>query len=319
MESSSTPPRTFALHAGLTVLIGCTMAFQGLSNGGLSPVIGHGIYAATISFLGGFLVIALIALSTANNRRTTADVWRLGRSGEFPWWMMLGGLAGASVVISQSLTVPLFGVAVFTMSFICGQLIGGLAVDATRLAPGGRKPLTPGRILGTLVVMGGVSVSAWGVLVQGVEWWAPLLPACAGMFTALQQAFNGRLRIAAGSTVASTFTNFLTGSVFLLAASTVVYLLGTPITGFPVLPGQAWMLLGGLYGLLFIGYSAMAVGKLGVLLMSLFSLLGNLLGSLVIDLTIAEAAADVTWTTYLSMAIVVAGVLVTSLFGNRRR
>ncbi|WP_349827824.1 DMT family transporter [Brevibacterium litoralis] len=301
------------LSAVLTVAIGGAMSLQGHANGSLTGVLGNGVFAATVSFLGGLVVVALVALLTRNNRRTVANVWQLGRSGQFPWWMMLGGFGGSTVVISQAFTVPLFGVATFTMSFVCGQLLGALVVDNTSLPPAGRQRPTLRRVIGTLIVLVGVGISSAGVLAQGIAWWAPLLPATAGLLTAVQQACNGRLKVASGSTVASTFTNFLTGSFLLVVVSGVLLLSGTRIIGSPDLPGDWWMLMGGLYGLMFIGYSAIAVAHLGVLLLSLFSLLGNLLGSLAIDLTVSAAQTAVTWETYVSMLVVVLGVTISSV------
>nr|WP_272902219.1 DMT family transporter [Brevibacterium daeguense] len=302
-----------------TALAGAGMAVQGTANGALAGIVGSGIHAATGSFLGGMIVVLGVAACSPRTRSALRHGWGLIRTGQFPWWMTLGGLAGASVVIAQSFTVPLFGVAMFTMAFVSGQLTGALVVDNTSLPPGGRKPLSFQRILGVLVVLGGVVVSSAGALQHGVSWWAPILPFAAGTMTAFQQAFNGRFKLATNSAGAATFLNFFVGSVFLVACSAALALAGSGVTAAPELPGQWWTLIGGVLGVLFIGVTTITVEHLGVLILSLTSLFGNLLGSLIIDLAFPTAEAPITWATYLAMALVLLGVSIASLPGRRPR
>lgn len=317
VEGTRVPSASFVLAALATMGAGIGMALQGTANGDLGGVLGSGVYAATFSFLTGLAILALITLCVPTARAGVARAWRAVRSGEFPWWMTLGGLSGATIVLSQALTVPVLGVSVFTMAFIAGQLTGALGVDNSSLPPGGRKPPTLWRVAGTVVVLAGVSLSAVGVLAQGVPLWAPALPFLAGLMTSFQQAFNGRLRITARSAITANLTNFLTGSVFLALCSLVLFCTGVRVVGLPELPGQSWLLLGGVLGIIFIGTTTVTVARLGVLLLSLMSLFGNLLGSLVIDLTFHSARAEVTGVTFLSMAVVLAGVVVTNI--PRRR
>lgn len=289
------------------------MALQGTANGELASVIGNGIFAATVSFLGGLVVLVAAVLTSRTARAGVARAWRAVRAGEFAWWMLLGGLAGAMVVISQSLTVPFMGLSVFTMAYIAGQLTGALAVDNTSLPPGGRRPPTLWRVTGTLIVLGGVSLSALGVLTQGVPLWAPILPFIAGAMTALQQAFNGRLRIVARSAITANFTNFVTGTIVLVALSGIVLALGGRAPTMPDLSSHWWLLLGGPLGVIFIGTTTITVARLGVLLLSLMSLFGNLVASLMIDLTFHSAHAEVNAMTYASLVVVLAGVAVTNV------
>ena len=296
-----------------TIVAGGAMALQGTANGTLGGILGNGIFAATVSFLVGLALLTIIVLALPGARRGVAKAFRIVRTGEFPWWMTLGGIAGTLTVIAQAFTVPLIGVAVFTMAYVAGQLLGALGVDSTNLPPGGPKPPTAWRIGGSVIVLVGVGISAVGVLGQGVPLWAPILPFVAGIATTVQQATNGRLRFAAGSAIASTFTNFLVGSVVLVLVSAGLFAFGTRIADLPEMPGQWWVRLGGLLGMLFIGITTQTVAHLGVLLLSLMSLFGNLVGSLVIDLTFHSAHAEVTASTYVSMVIVLAGVAITTI------
>ena len=51
---------TVLLAGAATVLAGFLMAFQSRANGSLAGVIGSSIYAATISFLGGLVILAVV-------------------------------------------------------------------------------------------------------------------------------------------------------------------------------------------------------------------------------------------------------------------
>lgn len=303
-------PALFA--AGAMLMAGALMSMQARANGSLAGVWGHGVYAALTSFGTGAVVIAAVCALVPSGRRGLAELRTALTSGEMPWWTFLGGLMGTTVVIAQAFTVSLTGVAIYTMSFVCGQLIGALLVDATPLPPGGPYRPSAVRVLGTLIVIGGVSLSAVGSAVHGVPLWAPFIPLCSGTATAFQQALNGRVSRRAQSGIAATCVNFCTGTVFLIVFAAVVWLTVTPPTGAPQLPGQWWMLLGGVIGVVFIATSTTSVMVLGVLLISLFGLLGNLTGSLIIDAVFA-GGAPTTWTTYASMALVVVGVVLTVL------
>ncbi|GAA2091680.1 MULTISPECIES: DMT family transporter [Brevibacterium] len=299
------------LALAATALAGLFMAFQSRANGTLAEVVGTGIHAATLSFAGGMVVMVIaLALVPAGRRGFRALAAAL-RSGELRWWMLTGGLGGVSVVVAQAFTVPLIGVSVFTMAFVAGQLAGALVVDSTELPPGGRTPATPARLLGTLVVMTGVVVASWGGTAGAFPLWAPLVPFASGALTTVQQALNGRVKRTTASAVTATTVNFAVGGTFLLACSALAWAAGAPPAEFPALPGESWMLVGGLVGVLFIGITTTTVQRLGVLLLSLTSLFGNLLGSLVLDL-VFPGSPPVTPGTLVGMAIVLAGVTLAS-------
>src|SRR5690606_7966160 len=162
------PGFTPLISALATIAAGGAMALQGTANGTLAGILGNGIFAATVSFLVGLAFLVVLSIAVPGARAGVAKAYRIVRSGEFPWWMTLGGIAGTLTVIAQAFTVPLIGVAVFTMAYVAGQLLGALGVDSTRLPPGGPTPPTPWRIGGSVIVLVGVGISAVGVLGQGV-------------------------------------------------------------------------------------------------------------------------------------------------------
>lgn len=306
--------RSVLPSALLTLLAGLFLAVQTRANGSLAGVLGHGLFAAAVSFGLGFVALLIGLVFNPRARAALRDLIGHLRSGVTPWWGVLGGLGGASVVVAQGLTVTYIGVAVFTMCFICGQLIGAIVVDMTWVSPHG--PIRPRRrrILGTAIVLVGVLVSTLAGGVAEIPVWAPIFPILAGGLSAVQQAVNGRVRARVHSAYAATFVNFLVGFSALLVVAVVTAIILGPPQAVPG-PAQLWMLTGGLLGVGVIFVNAVTVGRLGVLLLSLLSLVGNLGGSVLLDLAI-PGQAPVTWWTGLSLALVLIGVLVTMSRGE---
>ncbi|WP_245579822.1 DMT family transporter [Brevibacterium album] len=303
---------TVLFAAAATALAGLLMAFQSRANGTLAGVVGSGVHAATLSFLGGLAIMAVAVAFGPAARRGFGSLAAALRCGRLRWWMLLGGLGGVGVVIAQAFTVPLIGVSVFTTAFVGGQLAGALLVDSTALPPGGRTPATPGRVLGTLIAMAGVVTASWGGSAESFPVWAPFVPFASGALTTVQQALNGRVKLVAASAVTATTVNFAVGGAFLLVCSGLAWAAGAPPAALPQLPAEAWMLAGGAIGVVFIGVTTTTVQRLGVLLLSLTSLFGNLAGSLVLDLTF-PGSPPVTPATGIGMAVVLAGVVLASL------
>ncbi|WP_378788739.1 DMT family transporter [Nonomuraea fastidiosa] len=108
-----------------------------------------------------------------------------------------------------------------------------------------------------------------------------LLAVFGGLLLGLQQAMNGATGAAVASPLAATWVNFAVGSIFLGLALTAKTLAGGP-SG-PAQPTAWWMYLGGLCGVVFIGTAAVLVRRIGVLLLGMASIAGQLAGSIVLD------------------------------------
>ncbi|SMX65047.1 Uncharacterized membrane protein YdcZ, DUF606 family [Brevibacterium antiquum CNRZ 918] len=221
----SPAPLLPVLFAGLvTIVAGGAMSLQGRANGLLGPILGHSVFAALVSFFIGLTLVGTTLLCSPRSRTGALNLIRLVRTHAMPWWMMLGGLSGGLVVIAQASTVPIMGVAMFTMAFVSGQVTGGLIVDSTRLPPGGKQRLTFFRAFGVLVVIAALIYGASERLTLGVPLWALLLPFVSGALTSVQQAFNGRIKAATGSVIVATTVNFAVGFLALLMAAGVIML-----------------------------------------------------------------------------------------------
>ena len=268
----------------LAVLGGAGAALQARINGELALRIGNGIAAATISFLIG---LGLLLLAVGWMRPGLLKVRLALRDGSLRWWQLLGGVCGAFLVATQGLTVPVLGVAVFTVAIVAGQSASSLAVDRAGLAPGGRRTLTASRAWGAVLCVVAVLIAVSDRIGDAKALGLALLPALAGVGSAWQLGMNGFVRQAAGANLPATFVNFLAGTVALLLGLGTDLLIGG---GIGPLPAEPWLYLGGPLGIGFIAIAAAVVKRIGVLLLGMAAIAGQILGSLVVD-AVAPAAA----------------------------
>lgn len=262
------------------MLVGVLTATQARINGELGLRLGDGFVAGFISFGSGLVVAAVVSLVARDGRRGVAVLARGMRERSIPWWMLVGGAAGALTVATQGLTVALIGVSLFTVGMIAGQAVNGLVLDRIGYGPAGVVAVTPRRLVGAALALVAVTVSVAGESLAAVPWWMLVLPFLAGIGIAWQQATNGRLRQRIGSPLTATLVNFTCGTVVLgLAAVIHVLAAGAPES----YPSELWLYIGGPVSVIYIFISAAIVPQTGVLLLGLGAVVGQLLTSLAID------------------------------------
>lgn len=299
-------PRGRALPASLTVVLGGMIAVQSRVNGQLSYDLGSGLAPAWLTMATGTaLLLALVALHRAT-RQGVARVLAQVRAGALPWGVLTGGIFGAFFLIAQSVTVPLVGVAVFSVGVVAGQTTGSLAVDRLGISASGVRQVSARRVLASAlaVVAVGLAISDRLGTVEGAGAFA-LAAFLAGALIAPQQAANGRVAVAARSPFSAATVNFVGGVLVLTIAVAVAVALGAIPMGDP-LGSPWWAYIGGPLGLLVIAGAAWVVPTLGVLVFSLLSLMGQLTGALALDLAAPTPGTTVGWQ-------VVAGVVLTGV------
>ncbi|MGW4768838.1 DMT family transporter [Nocardia sp. NPDC004278] len=273
--------------------IGAGVAVQGRINGALGARLQDGIAAACISF---GLGLAVLLIAFACSRRLRAGLGRVRAAlsrGVLRPWQLLGGLCGAFFVACQGLTVAAIGVTAFTVAVVSSQLLSSLVVDRLGLAPHGRTPITVARICGAALAIAAVVLATTGRsgvpagsaavpdwLRTGPTTLLVILPALAGIGLAWQQAVNGRVG-AVGGPFSATLVNFGIGTAALFAIEAAVLVGSGRPTEFP---GEPWLYLGGLIGVAFIALAALTVRWIGVLLLGLTSVAGQLLASISLDI-----------------------------------
>ena len=166
------------------------------------------------------------------------------------------------------------------MAFVAGLSMGGLFLDLWGIGPAGKKPLSLNRVGGAALGIGAVALSLVDHSLAASALLPLLLPLVCGVMVAWQDAANGRMTVIAGTPLTSTFLNFAVGTGVLLIAT----MFNSFSAGLPsALPTQPYFYLGGAIGVIFIGITAVVVREIGVLLMGLGSIAGQLLMALILD------------------------------------
>jgi transporter family-2 protein len=252
----------------------------------LADVVGSGLQAALVSFSLGLIIASIIVLSSAKLRRGVTQLRLAMRGHHIKRWELFGGFFGALFVLSQSLSVPVIGVALFSVALVSGQSASALIVDRLGLGPHGRQPVTRWRVLSAVIGVSAVIVAVSGRLSNAeIPIWLVSLCFVAGIGVSIQQAINGRVSAAAGEPIVAAWLNFVTGVSILLLAFGIMVAIGTvqPKT----LPSSPlWLYVGGVVGVIFIATASWVVGKIGVLRLSLLAIAGQLVGSLLLDLAV---------------------------------
>lgn len=310
-------PARRAIGILLAVFSGIALAVQGRLNGELGGRLQDGFLAALISFGSGWLLLLVALPVLPSMRRGPGQVAAALRAGRLRWWMCLGGLGGATLVAGQGLTVGELGVAMFTVAVVAGQSGNSLVIDRIGLGPAGAQRMNAQRVLGALLTLLAVIIAMSGRLeVSGAHvLLLLLLPLVAGASIAAQQAVNGRVG-QCSSPLTATLINF-TGGTIALAVAWVIKLL---VRGGPAdFPANPVLYIGGLLGITFIAVAAVVVRTIGVLLLGMGSISGQLIGAAALDLITPAHGEQLAASTLWGVALTLVAVAIATLPGRGSR
>ena len=309
------PPKTRLLLAVLgAVACGAGIAVQSRINGQLGAELQDGYVAAVISFGSGLIILTIVMLLVRSGRDGVRRVRAAISKGEIPWWYAVGGAAGGFFVLTQGLASAALGVALFSIGIVCGQTFSGVIIDRIGLGTHEPRAINVQRVLGALLALAAVAIAASSQLDGGAAPVLLLLPFIAGLVIAWQQAVNGQIRTVSGSALTATFGNFLVGTFVLVVAAGI----HSSIAGFPAeFPTNPALYVGGAIGIIFIGLGTIVVGVTGVLLLTLGTISGQLLMSLLLDLVVPVAGHGIQWTTLLGTALALVAVVIVATASSR--
>ncbi|WP_424189667.1 DMT family transporter [Actinokineospora sp. G85] len=288
------------------VLGGVALAVQSRLNGELGRQLGDGVAAALISFGGGLVVLLAATSATRTGRASAARFRDAVRHRRLRAWQCVGGVLGAFYVLSQGLAAAALGVALFTVAGVAGQVVSGLLVDRAGFGPGDPRPVTTPRAVGALLTVVAVGVAVADRLDAPGHLWLILLPLLAGAGLGVQQGLNGHVGKHSGGVLFATTLNFGVGMVALVVAEAVV----VAVRGLPgPLPSDWHLYVGGLLGIVAISSTVYAVRTIGVLMLGLSAVAGQLIGAVLLDLTSGRLATGTVLGVALTLvAAAVAGV-----------
>lgn len=138
------------IFLAFALLAGMLLPTQAGINAQLAKQLGNPLLAATISFSLGTLALLLL---TAMSHPTLPTSERLI---QIPWYFWLGGLLGVMYLTATIILAPLLGAASMIGLIITGQMLAAIALDHFGLVGFPIHPLSPGRLIGGVLLVAGV-------------------------------------------------------------------------------------------------------------------------------------------------------------------
>ena len=294
----------------LAAISGVMIALQARANGELSHRLDNAPQAALISFSSGLFFVAIYAALSPSVKSGLARLRSAVHNGDIPRWRLFAGALGGSFVAIQTSVVPLIGVAVYSVASIAGQTATSLIVDRIGLTGGGPKLISPRRVGAAFITVFAVLISvADKIEAHSFPFLAVLLAVIAGAFVGVQRALNGQINEHSNQSYATSLLNFITGTSFLVIFISILVLLGR-LELQPLPSGPWWIYIGGIIGVIYIAFTSLIVQHLGVLTFTLFSVGGQLFGSLLLDLFAPSQGVSVSWFLVTGIAMTYIGVVV---------
>ncbi|MEM1047702.1 MAG: DMT family transporter [Pseudomonadota bacterium] len=144
-----------ALIVASAFAIGVLLALQPPINAAMAAELGNPFLAAIFSITISLVLVAFAWMSLGNVAAKWSAIIAL------PWWVVLGGAAGAFFVAGGILVAPQIGVALFIVCVIAGQLVGAAVADHFGAFGVAERALSWPRLIGIGLVLSGVALVQW--------------------------------------------------------------------------------------------------------------------------------------------------------------
>ncbi len=135
---------------GMALLAGALLPFQAAANAGVGRALGHPFWGATTSLIISLAVMVPMLILAK------APMPNFANALNGPWWLWIGGVLGAFYVISATILTPRLGAGGFLVAVVAGQMVMAVLVDHFGLMGLEPKPINLIRVLGVLLILGGV-------------------------------------------------------------------------------------------------------------------------------------------------------------------
>jgi transporter family-2 protein len=134
---------------------GVSFVFQQAVNANLRIETGSAWWAGFVSYLGGTLVMFAVILASREPWLTGPAIARTS------WMSWTGGIFGAIYIAVSILLLPRLGAALVVALIVLGQMLGALIFDHFALLGVPENPISPIRIAGAALIVGGVVLIRW--------------------------------------------------------------------------------------------------------------------------------------------------------------
>jgi transporter family-2 protein len=136
----------------LSAVAGVSFVFQQAVNSQLRINIESPWWAGFVSYLGGTLVMLLMAVALR-------EPLHLAAAGKAPWLSWTGGLFGAIYIAISILMLPRLGAATTVALIVLGQMAGSVAFDHFGFLGAAEHPVNVARMIGILMIILGVALT----------------------------------------------------------------------------------------------------------------------------------------------------------------
>ena len=137
------------MYIALAIAAGAGLAFQAVINSRLRTVLDSALWAATVQVLVGLVMLAAV-VAIAREPMPGGSISRV------PWWAWTGGLLGSFYVLTAIVTTVPLGAALTVAAIVVGQTLAALVIDHYGWFGLEVQRLSPVRLLGALMLVGGV-------------------------------------------------------------------------------------------------------------------------------------------------------------------
>ncbi|MFC6337267.1 EamA-like transporter family protein [Pseudomonas sp. CCM 7891] len=142
----------------LAVIAGAVVPFQSAINANLGRGLGHPLWATLASLLVSIVVLLPVIVALRLPLPSLGSITRA------PLWMWAGGAFGVCFISLALILLPKLGASGFIALAMAGQIIASLMLDHFGLFGLVERQLTAPRLIGALMLMGGVALIQFSAL-----------------------------------------------------------------------------------------------------------------------------------------------------------
>ncbi|MBN9079345.1 MAG: hypothetical protein BGN87_01480 [Rhizobiales bacterium 65-79] len=142
-----------ALYLFIALGLGAIISMQPAINAQMALRLGSPLIAAICSIVISLAMIVVVWTTLGRAPISTPKLLSL------PWWVLIGGAAGALFVLGGIMVAPRLGVTAFFTCIVLGQVLGAAALDRFGTFGLEAQPISWTRVLGILLVAAGAAMT----------------------------------------------------------------------------------------------------------------------------------------------------------------
>ncbi|MGN6769975.1 MAG: DMT family transporter [Rhizobiaceae bacterium] len=142
-----------ALYLFAALGLGAIISMQPAINAQMALRLGSPLIAAICSIV---ISLAMIVVVWTTLGRAPISLPKLF---SLPWWVLIGGAAGALFVLGGIMVAPRLGVAAFFTCIVLGQVLGAAVLDQFGAFGLEAQPISWTRVLGIMFVVAGAAMT----------------------------------------------------------------------------------------------------------------------------------------------------------------